>query len=60
MSRSTAFLVLLGVLFTFSILSWFISFNDVTKDIVYFTGLLIAILLRFFYKRKSEMNDKKH
>ncbi|MDR7073205.1 hypothetical protein [Fictibacillus barbaricus] len=57
MSRSTAFLGLLGGLFIFSILSWFISFNDVTKDIVYFTGLLVAISIRLFYKRKSEMND---
>jgi hypothetical protein len=52
--RSNAFLILLGALFVFSIISMVFSFNSLTKDIVYVTGFFIALILAFYYRNSKE------
>ncbi|WP_416150283.1 hypothetical protein ACM26V_04670 [Salipaludibacillus sp. HK11] len=50
--RSTVFLILVGTLFVFSILSIVFSFDSLIKDIVYSAGFLIAIILSIYYKKQ--------
>ncbi|MFA9559499.1 hypothetical protein ACERII_19500 [Evansella sp. AB-rgal1] len=58
--RTTAFLVLSGILFVFSILSILFSFDSFIKDIVYSLGFLIAIILSLFYKKQAKQERKQN
>ncbi|RPK04739.1 hypothetical protein [Priestia endophytica] len=54
--RSNAFLIIIGILFIFSICSLIFSFDSRVDDVVYCVGFLIAIILAIFYRKKEHKN----
>lgn len=58
-NRSTAFLILTGLLFLFSIFSIFFSVDSIIKDIVYAIGFLIAIIILVYFIKSEKRKKKK-
>ena len=56
-SRDTALLILVGLLFVFSVFSIIFTIDSIIKDIVYVTGFLIAIIIVIYFK-KGEKNNQ--
>jgi len=58
LSRDTALLILVGLLFVFSVFSIIFSIDSIVKDIVYATGFLIAIIIVIYFKKGKNNNEK--
>ncbi|PYZ94897.1 hypothetical protein CR194_05075 [Salipaludibacillus keqinensis] len=57
---TTLFLILVGILFVFSILSIVFSFDSLIKDIVYSVGFFIAIILRIYYRKQAKQEREQN
>ncbi|PYZ94903.1 hypothetical protein CR194_05110 [Salipaludibacillus keqinensis] len=58
--RTTIFLILVGILFVFSILSIVFSFDSLIKDIVYSVGFFIAIILSIYYRKQAKQEREQN
>lgn len=52
--RTKAFLLLTGILFLFSMLTFMIPIPGLLKDAVFFAGFVLACIIHFHFKRKQK------
>ncbi|MDX8289356.1 hypothetical protein SLL00_06110 [Metabacillus indicus] len=52
--RSNAFLILTGILFLFSMLTFIIPIPGLLKDAVFLVGFITACIIHFYFKRKQK------